>query len=142
MERAAEGFGVSEKLELLECLDAEAAMTALGVKEIAREQILDWKIEERLAARSQKNDIEKGRSDGEFRPFEKTRVRLITSVIRPQSFGQQRASREFRFQSRAGHSASASSGCPSGTNSRVGSILSHIKAPKMSTKTITIKGRS
>jgi hypothetical protein len=64
VERAAEGFGLPEKLELLECLDAEAAMTGLGVKEITREQILDWKIEERLAARSQNNDIEKGRSDG------------------------------------------------------------------------------
>jgi hypothetical protein len=47
------------------------------------------------------------------------------------------------FQSWAGHSALASSDCtPSGTSSRVGSILSHIKAPKTSTKTITIKGRS
>jgi hypothetical protein len=35
------------------------------------------------------------------------------------------------FHSWAGHSALASSGCtPSGTSSRVGSILSHIKAPK------------
>jgi hypothetical protein len=39
-------------------------MTALGVKEITREQILHCKIEERLDARSQKNGMEKGPSDG------------------------------------------------------------------------------
>jgi hypothetical protein len=80
VERAAEGFGVSEKLELLECLDAEATMTALGVKEITREQILHCKIEERLAARSPKNGMEKGRSDGRLPSLATGKIRLAAST--------------------------------------------------------------
>ena len=57
-----------------------ATMTALGVKEITREQILHCKIEERLDARSQKNGMEKGRSDGRKPSLATGKIRLAAST--------------------------------------------------------------